>query len=60
LGARRIELPLSCELLGQMIDSHRSTVDLGLLELERRGQRASRRIVIVNEAGLREVAQSLC
>jgi len=48
--------------LGQMLDSHRSTVNLELLELERRGliERASRRIVILNEAGLREVAQSLC
>jgi CRP-like cAMP-binding protein len=60
-GARRIELPLSCELLGQLIDSHRSTVDLELLKLERRGliERASRRIVILNEAGLQELAQSL-
>jgi len=60
-GARRIELPLSCELLGQMLDSHRSTVDLELLELERRGliERASRRIVILNESRLRELAQSL-
>ncbi len=54
LGARRIELPLSCELLGQMIDSHRSTVDLELLELERRGliERASRRIVIPERSGV--------
>jgi Mn-dependent DtxR family transcriptional regulator len=47
--------------LGQLIDSHRSTVDLELLKLERRGliERASRRIVILNEAGLQELAQSL-
>jgi len=56
----RIELQLSCELLGQMIDSHRSTVNLELLELEQRGliERVSRQIVILDEARLRELAQS--
>lgn len=57
----RIELKLSCELLGQMIDSHRSTVDLELIELEQRGliERVARQIVILDEARLRKLAQGI-
>jgi CRP-like cAMP-binding protein len=60
-GGVRIELQLSCELLGQMIDSHRSTVNIELVEWRRRGliERRSGRIIILDEAGLRELAQSL-
>ncbi len=57
----RLKIQLSCELLGQMLDSHRSTVNLELIKLERRGliERVSRQIVIVDEARLRDLAQSL-
>lgn len=57
---RRIELKLSCELLGEMIDSRRQGVNTKLKELERRGliARNSGQIIILDEAGLREVAQS--
>ncbi|MCS7197176.1 MAG: Crp/Fnr family transcriptional regulator [Candidatus Bipolaricaulota bacterium] len=57
----RIELPLSCELLGQMIDAHRSTVNVELVKLERRGliERVSRQIAILDEAKLRDLAQSI-
>ncbi len=60
-GVRRIELKLSCELLGQMLDSHRATVNEELMVLRRRGLvgRKDGRIVIVDEAGLRELAKNV-
>jgi hypothetical protein len=44
-----------------MIDSHRSTVNIELVEWRRRGliERRSGRIIILDEAGLQELAQSL-
>ncbi len=61
-GGLRIELQLSCELLGQMLDSHRATVNKELIELEQRGltERVSRQIVILDEAGLRKLAENVC
>jgi len=60
-GARQIELKLSCELLGEVLDSHRSTVDLELIELRRRGliARTEGRLVILDEAGLWELARNV-
>jgi CRP-like cAMP-binding protein len=60
-GGLRIELQLSCELLGQMLDSHRSTVNMELIELRQRGliERTEGRIVILDEAGLEELAESV-
>lgn len=57
----RIELKLSCELLGEMLDAHRATVNEELINLEHRGliERVSRQIVILNEEGLRKLAQSI-
>ncbi len=56
----RIELKLSCELLGEMLDAHRATVNEELINLEHRGliERVSRQIVILDETKLRELAQS--
>lgn len=60
-GARRIDLKLSCELLGEMIDARRTTVNTVLSELRERGWivRESGKWLIVQEEALRELAQNL-
>ncbi len=60
-GGKQIAMKLSCELLGEMLGAHRTTVNLELIELERRKliARMSRQIIIVDEAGLRRLTESL-
>ncbi len=60
-GGLCIELKLSCELLGQMIDARRTTVNAVLSEWRRRGwiARESGKLLIVREEALRELAQNL-
>lgn len=60
-GGLGIELKLSCELLGAMLGAHRTTVNEELCELRRRGliAREAGRIVILDEAGLRQLAESV-
>lgn len=60
-GGKRIELKLGCELLGEMLDSHRATVNEELCELRRRGliAREAGRIVILNETALRKLTENV-
>ncbi|MCL6642975.1 MAG: helix-turn-helix domain-containing protein [Candidatus Bipolaricaulota bacterium] len=60
-GGVRIELRLSCELLGEMIDARRTTVNTVLSEWHRRGwlARESGKLLIIREDTLRGLAQSL-
>ncbi len=60
-GGVRLELRLSCELLGQMIDAQRTTVNAVLSEWHRRGwiARESGKLLIIREDTLQELAQRL-
>lgn len=60
-GAQQIEPRLTYTLLGQMLDCHRATVNEEMTKLRRRGlvAREEGRIVILDEAGLGQLAQSV-
>ncbi|MEM4284316.1 MAG: helix-turn-helix domain-containing protein, partial [Candidatus Caldarchaeum sp.] len=57
----RIELELSYELLGQMIDARRTTVNTTMSEWQKRRwiARESRKVLILQEEALRGLAQNL-
>lgn len=57
----RIELKLSYELLGQIIDARRTTVNSVLREWQKRGWIAqeSKKVLILQEEALRELAKNL-
>ncbi len=60
-GVHEIDVKLSCELLGNMLDAHRATVTEEIAELRRHGLIAMhhQRVTILDENGLRELAEGV-